>query len=442
MSLTKVSYSMINGATVNVLDFGAVGDGTTDNTTAIQAALNSAGDGVVYFPKGIYISGSLSIPVNTSLRGESMNSVVLKLKNGTNPTGFLQTAGFASLTNTNSNGGTFNSQISEITIDGNKANNTSGNGINIYGKAFKIQNIVVQNCAQVGIYTEYSGGDDFSTPAGTLEAVFDTIRVLLCGGSGIVSVGPHDLIASEIVSFTNGGWGWDVQTSMNMYSVNTYTCTLGGIWVRTVTNASGTHQGSIQGSAVIGSTGTGWGALFEAGGNNLSASIFGGPIALEIKSAANNIHGIISNSTTAGLKLGNASASGNFQLVMQGNEGLVFDVANSSASYPSIITAWFGDAVGTLQNGAIYGTYLFNGARVGNQLSGGAVIQNGKLYPPNSALNAQTVCGLYYDTSPPSSGSFLRGDRFFNSLPSVGQPKGWICTVSGTPGTWVSEGNL
>jgi polygalacturonase len=41
MSLTKVSYSMITGAPVNVADFGAVGNGTTDDTAAIQAAINS-----------------------------------------------------------------------------------------------------------------------------------------------------------------------------------------------------------------------------------------------------------------------------------------------------------------------------------------------------------------------------------------------------------------
>lgn len=40
MALTKVSYSMINGAPINVLDFGAVGDGITNDTAAIQAALN------------------------------------------------------------------------------------------------------------------------------------------------------------------------------------------------------------------------------------------------------------------------------------------------------------------------------------------------------------------------------------------------------------------
>jgi len=41
MALTKVSYSMIQGDVVNVLDFGAVGDGTTDDAAAIQAAMDS-----------------------------------------------------------------------------------------------------------------------------------------------------------------------------------------------------------------------------------------------------------------------------------------------------------------------------------------------------------------------------------------------------------------
>lgn len=56
MSLTRASYSMITGALVNVMDFGAKGDGSNDDTSAIQAAISSltSTGGTVYFPIGIY----------------------------------------------------------------------------------------------------------------------------------------------------------------------------------------------------------------------------------------------------------------------------------------------------------------------------------------------------------------------------------------------------
>lgn len=41
-----------------------------------------------------------------------------------------------------------------------------------------------------------------------------------------------------------------------------------------------------------------------------------------------------------------------------------------------------------------------------------------------------------------TAGSWLVGDRVQQSVPAVGSPKGWMCTVAGSPGTWVSEGNL
>ena len=48
----------------------------------------------------------------------------------------------------------------------------------------------------------------------------------------------------------------------------------------------------------------------------------------------------------------------------------------------------------------------------------------------------------FWGTAAPVSGTYKQGDRFFNSSATVGQPKSWVCTVAGTPGTWVSEGNL
>jgi hypothetical protein len=57
-------------------------------------------------------------------------------------------------------------------------------------------------------------------------------------------------------------------------------------------------------------------------------------------------------------------------------------------------------------------------------------------------LNGASSPLLTSGTAAPTTGTYALGDRVFNSAPAVGSPKGWICTVAGTPGTWVSEGNL
>ena len=49
---------------------------------------------------------------------------------------------------------------------------------------------------------------------------------------------------------------------------------------------------------------------------------------------------------------------------------------------------------------------------------------------------------ISYGTAAPTANTWAVGDRVVNSSPSVGNPKAWVCTVAGTPGTWVSEGNL
>ena len=47
--------------TVSVKDFGAVGDGVTDDTAAIQAAITAGANKEVYFPSGTYVATSLTI---------------------------------------------------------------------------------------------------------------------------------------------------------------------------------------------------------------------------------------------------------------------------------------------------------------------------------------------------------------------------------------------
>ena len=69
MSLTKVSYSMIDNSSVNVKDFGAIGGGTTDATAEIQLAINSLTSYQTLFIEENYkITNSLTITSKSNIR--------------------------------------------------------------------------------------------------------------------------------------------------------------------------------------------------------------------------------------------------------------------------------------------------------------------------------------------------------------------------------------
>jgi hypothetical protein len=68
MALTKAHNRMIDNSWVNVIDFGAVGDGTTDDTSAIQTAINQGG--TIYFPSGkTYVSSRIQITNDVEIIG-------------------------------------------------------------------------------------------------------------------------------------------------------------------------------------------------------------------------------------------------------------------------------------------------------------------------------------------------------------------------------------
>lgn len=72
---------------INVLDFGAVGNGTTDDTAAIQAAINSLAStgGIVYLPSGTYKVSSALVMATTgiTLLGANRNSTIISGSNAT-----------------------------------------------------------------------------------------------------------------------------------------------------------------------------------------------------------------------------------------------------------------------------------------------------------------------------------------------------------------------
>lgn len=95
-------YAKINSIRYNVKDFGAVGDGTTDDTSAVlncisTAATGTAG-GIVFFPRGQYlITRAIAVPANATLEGVGSYDAVnggpsMGLKMNVDPSNYINGA--------------------------------------------------------------------------------------------------------------------------------------------------------------------------------------------------------------------------------------------------------------------------------------------------------------------------------------------------------------
>ncbi len=131
---------------LNVADFGAVGNGTANDTAAIQAAVNAAATagGVVNFPRGTFMVSGISLPDNVVLAGAGKDITTLKLIASSNAN-IVQKAGGAAGRG---------SGLRDMTLDGNDQNNTTGGlywaGANTgRGFSFFIERVTVTNCRPV-----------------------------------------------------------------------------------------------------------------------------------------------------------------------------------------------------------------------------------------------------------------------------------------------------
>ena len=203
---------------VNVKMYGAVGDGVTDDATAIQAAINAVSvsqGGVVLFPPGTYLIGS-AIEVtrsNTTLRGS--RGAIIKLKNGV-----VGTLAYGSMLVAFQK---VNLTFEDLTIDGNKSNNdindNFGNGLNVYDcQRVAILNNHIYACSREGItisdHTRLDpaalGNEDIVISGNVVSDCGATSQTT--GGEGILIVQGTRIVVSDNICTGNKYRGIEIET--------------------------------------------------------------------------------------------------------------------------------------------------------------------------------------------------------------------------------------
>lgn len=200
---------------IDVRDFGAKGDGTTDDTDEIIAAMTALPNGgTVFFPRGTYlISQCLLVPYsNIHLRGE--RGAVIKLADST--VGTLTHGSMISFFQKR------DITVEGLEINGNKANNdindNYGNGINCYdSQRVRILNCYIHDCPRDGItvsdYSRISAG-----ALGNLEVHVIGNLVTDCGaasqttgGEGILVVEGDGVIVTNNICRRNKYRGIEIE---------------------------------------------------------------------------------------------------------------------------------------------------------------------------------------------------------------------------------------
>lgn len=175
----------------NVKDFGATGDGVTDDTTAIQSALDSCKStgGTVFFPEGVYI-------VTAYLTFYSHQALIFKpgaiLKQGAAITALLLPECASTVTEYN---GTHDCLIYGATFDGGDytTNNTLSGAVHA-------RNIVFENCT---FKNAYGAWHDLEF-CGCYNC-----KIINCDFEGSRKTDANGCLVQIDPIGSNGTWPWD-----------------------------------------------------------------------------------------------------------------------------------------------------------------------------------------------------------------------------------------
>jgi hypothetical protein len=162
---------------------------------AISHVNRISGGGEVHFDARQYdLDQNITHRSGVRLVGKGPSGTVLKLRAGANTT-ILKTLNYDTLFGTNSTGGVVDFGIIDMTLDGNRDQQSGiSDGLSIYGRKYLIENVLVRNAKGQGLFSQWS---DAGEPE--MEATIRRLRIDTCGRHGLAWEGPHDSYGEDII---------------------------------------------------------------------------------------------------------------------------------------------------------------------------------------------------------------------------------------------------
>ena len=479
----------------SVLDYGALGDGTTDDTTAIQSAItacNTAGGGTVYFPEGIYIiSSALVFYSNMIIQG---SDATIKLKAGSYSAlvNMFTTNGFVDGDYSAGIAITENVIFDGLIIDGNIGNvstTDSCRGINAYKvQNFKVTNCIIKDLAGTigngyGIITWYS--DTVYIDNVTINR---TDRQNICiwetSDAHISNCNLQDSYYRECVL---------VSTDNPVQHQNTFAVIENTKMVQVLTSGTYVMRFSGAGSGILSDCElTAPSVTFPViyitdtlekdvviKGSRISGGSYGIEVVSTCTTRKITIEGCSIDSNTNGIR---HNASGGFLTIVnnkitntttqplytinfdraiitnnvidegttrvylepESNGSIIFSnnqITNlTDATYAVFVNGTTSETAHVCYNIALANTanvmrlFDISGKAIGNT---GSVIDSA-----NIRVEIANQRALLYGSAAPSTGSWLASDIVFHTAPATGGFIGWVCVTAGTPGTWRTFGTI